>query len=124
MLAFPAALALAVATTRPPTTTKRFWIAVAILTLSAWVGVNGMVFEQNSMDICWEGNYQLEFLCWYVPEYSALWRPFVTHDLGQLLAAIWNSDQRAFAMWEIITWGYLVLDLSRQQLARRMTRLA
>jgi hypothetical protein len=43
---------------------------------SAWVGVNGAVFDQSGLDVCRLDNFRLEALCWYVPEFSALFRPF------------------------------------------------
>lgn len=110
ILCFPAALALAVATISPATKT-RAWIALALLALSSWVGINGTVFAQRSMDLCWQNNYELEFLCWYVPEFSALWRPFVTHDLRALLGAIWNSQESTFALWQVVTWFCLSVSV-------------
>ena len=112
ILSLPASLALAAATISPATKT-RAWLAMLILTLSVWVGVNGVVFGQQSMDVCWANDYQLEFLCWYVPEFSALWRPFVTQDLPTVLATIWNSQERIFALWQIVTWSYLSLSVLR-----------
>jgi hypothetical protein len=48
------------------------------LTLSAWVGLNGAVFDQRDLELCVQNTYALEFLCWYTPEFSALWHPFVS----------------------------------------------
>jgi hypothetical protein len=113
ILSLPASLALAMAT-MAPATKIRVWLAMLLLTLSVWVGINGAVFGQQSMDVCWANDYQLEFLCWYVPEFSALWRPFVTQDLRTLLATIWNSQERTFALWQVVTWLYLVWSTARQ----------
>ena len=113
ILCLPASLALAVATLSPPTKT-RLWLAMLVLTLSVWVGINGAVFGQQSMDVCWSNDYALEFMCWYVPEFSALWRPFVTQDLRTMLATIWDSQQRTFALWQVLTWSYLVWSSARQ----------
>lgn len=52
-------------------------LTLIVLVWSIWVGVSGAVFGEANMGICFENNYQLEFLCWYVPEFSALLRPFV-----------------------------------------------
>lgn len=112
ILSLPAALALAVATLAPATR-ARVWIALMVLTLSSWVGLNGVVFDQRSMDVCWQNNYELEFLCWYVPEFSALWRPFVVQGPLDVLGAIWNSSQSAFALWQVVTWSYLAVSLAR-----------
>ena len=113
ILSLPASLALAAATISPATRT-RAWLVMLILTLSVWVGIDGAVFGQQSMDVCWTNNYELEFLCWYVPEFSALWRPFVTHDLRTLLASIWNSQERMFALWQVVTWSYLSFSLAQR----------
>jgi hypothetical protein len=50
---------------------------MAAFTLSLWVGIDGAVFGQANLGICQENYWAQEFLCWYVPEFSALWRPFV-----------------------------------------------
>jgi len=77
MASFPASLALAVSLRRTP----RFdwkWIAVlGVLALSLWVGIDGAVFDQANMGVCQQNDWAQEFLCWYTPEFSALWRPFV-----------------------------------------------
>jgi hypothetical protein len=52
-------------------------ISLIVITLSLWVGVNGLVFRQKTLDLCIQNNYALEFLCWYVPEFSPLIRPFI-----------------------------------------------
>jgi hypothetical protein len=51
-------------------------VAGALL-LSCWVAANGAVFSQHAMDVCVQNDFALEALCWYVPEFSALLRPFV-----------------------------------------------
>ena len=74
----PASLALAVRLRRPAEASLGSLTATAAaLTLSAWVGVNGAAFDQRTLAVCHDNHYALEFLCWYVPEFSALWRPFV-----------------------------------------------
>ena len=50
---------------------------LVVLMLSVWVGVNGAVFDKDNLAVCVENWYALEFLCWYTPEFSVLWRPFV-----------------------------------------------
>ncbi len=46
---------------------------------SFWVGINGSVFFLDHLEICRADRYALESLCWHVPEFSALLRPFVIH---------------------------------------------
>ncbi len=50
---------------------------LVLLAGSIWVGANGAVFGQSNMGVCQQDDYQLEHLCWFVPEFSALARPFV-----------------------------------------------
>jgi hypothetical protein len=47
----------------------------AILTLSAWVAIDGVVFHLYGLNLCLDDTFAS--LCWYVPEFSPLWRPFV-----------------------------------------------
>jgi hypothetical protein len=47
----------------------------AVLTLSAWVAIDGAVFDYSGLGACRDASN--EWLCLYVPEFSALWRPFV-----------------------------------------------
>lgn len=74
---FPASLALAWQVHRARTFPACV-ITLLLLALSFWVGFSGLVFNQRDMALCLQDNARLEPLCWYTPEYSALWRPFVT----------------------------------------------
>lgn len=49
------------------------------LLLSFWVGLNGVVFKDISSwgTVCSENGWNLQSLCWYTPEFSTLWKPFV-----------------------------------------------
>lgn len=70
----PAALALAHYLEYPP---KKLWACIGVLAatlLSVWVGFNGVVADQHGLTMC---NLREEMLCWYTPEYSALWYPFI-----------------------------------------------
>ena len=52
-------------------------LVVLAVGLSVWVGASGVVFGQAQLDsLC--GQHQ--FICWYIPEYSPLLRPFVEHS--------------------------------------------
>jgi len=53
----------------------RLAAALAALTLSAWVAIAGVAFNQSAIDVC--RDWSLEWTCFYVPEFSPLWRPFV-----------------------------------------------
>lgn len=53
-----------------------FWILATAL--SCWVGCQGVLYGQDFLEDCYKTHGpQVEFMCWYVPEYSPLWRPFV-----------------------------------------------
>jgi hypothetical protein len=74
----PAALAIAVHLREPDARLRVNLFVLAVLVWSTWVAANGVVFEQYGLDQCFDQNrYQWEFLCWYVPEFSALFRPLV-----------------------------------------------
>jgi hypothetical protein len=73
----PAALALAVRLSAARRLTLAANCAtLACLALSCWVGAEGLAWDQLNMGECFANDYALEYLAWYVPEYSALWRPF------------------------------------------------
>jgi hypothetical protein len=82
-----------------------------LVTFSLWVGVNGVVFQQNTLEICTTNAYALEHLCWYVPEFSPLIRPFIVH-------AALNLKDRLILILFAIAWLYamvpLGIDLFRQ----------
>jgi hypothetical protein len=73
----PASLALARHLSAPSASIAKRALVLAVLVWSLWVGVNGVVYGQYAMDLCQMHSFQLEFLCWYVPEFSALFRPFI-----------------------------------------------
>jgi hypothetical protein len=51
--------------------------ALGVTAWSLWVGANGIVSGQNGLDICSQNNWALEHLCWFVPEFSVLFHPFI-----------------------------------------------
>lgn len=72
-----ASLALALAITEE---NKGVWtgiVSLSVLALSIWVGISGAAFGQRGLEICAQNQYANECFSWYVPEFSALWRPFV-----------------------------------------------
>jgi hypothetical protein len=89
---------------------KNLVIAI-LITLSLWVGVNGIVFQQKTLDLCKENNFALESLCWYVPEFSPLIRPFIVHGTLNL------HDRLILFLWGVL-WLYSLIptgiDLFRQ----------
>lgn len=79
--------------------------ALAALTLSAWVGVSGAVFGQNGLQGCLQNTFALEHLCWFVPEFSVLWHPFVA---GLRL----TTDQSVIAVYLLVVYVWLALPLA------------
>ena len=73
----PASLLLAAQIRRPPRTLVGLTVVLAALVLSVWVGIDGQVFGRFGQDVCSANHYAQESLCWYVPEFSVLWTPFV-----------------------------------------------
>lgn len=57
---------------------KSNMLVVTCFLLSAWGCAQGFIYEQQGLGICCQDNYAIEALCWYVPEFSPLWRQFVT----------------------------------------------
>ncbi len=73
----PASLLLAAQVRRPPRRLFALSMVLAALLLSVWVGIDGQVFGRFGQDVCSANHYSQESLCWYVPEFSVLWTPFV-----------------------------------------------
>jgi hypothetical protein len=80
----PASLALAL-NLRSRTSVLRSSVTLAMLTMSVWICAEGVVFGQRELNKCWENNYALEHLCWYVPEFSVWVRPFIVHKAMEKL---------------------------------------
>jgi hypothetical protein len=78
LAAVPASLFIAV---RLRARDTRIWGAVAtlgVLALSAWVSLTGALENSWHAGVCSQNNFQIEYVCWYVPDFSSLWWP-VTH---------------------------------------------
>ncbi|MBO3748384.1 hypothetical protein J5X84_20100 [Streptosporangiaceae bacterium NEAU-GS5] len=89
--AVPAAFALAVRCYEPDASALSDLVTVVALGLSIWVGINGAVFGDIDVPkVCWPdgaGNYEGP-ICFYTPEFSALWYPFVA-GIKPLTAGQW-----------------------------------
>ena len=96
--AIPASCALAIALHRIGlfSVPARFGVLV-ILTLATWVAIDAAVFELAALDICANDSYAS--LCWYVPEFSPLWRPFVTFTPPSPAGAIVIAYFAAVYLW-------------------------
>ena len=99
LLAFPAALALSVCMANVKSRNELALLLV-IISLSVWVGIDGVLFGETGMEICQADSYKLELLCWYTPEFSALWRPAVQCSLPPSARQIWGRlDKIDKAPW-------------------------
>ena len=77
-----------------------------ILIFSTWVGINGYLFGQEGQQICQENDYALEALCWYTPEFSVLFRPFIV-GLASLVQP--SNNRLLFVGWQIFVLLYLLI---------------
>jgi hypothetical protein len=104
-LSIPGAIITAVFLNSPSLVRQDMVIGIFLLMISTWVGINGYLFGQHNLEICIENHYALESLCWYTPEFSALWRPFVIGPQSWLF-----SEKRIFfAGWQVIVLSYMLM---------------
>jgi hypothetical protein len=75
----PASLLLAAQIRRPPRSLLAATLVLIAFVLSVWVGIDGVTFGRYAQGVCTANHYALESFCWYVPEFSVLWTPFVFH---------------------------------------------
>ncbi len=73
--AVPASFAIALRLRRGGTSPAADALTLVVLALSAWVGLSGAISDLSALQPCREDRYALESMCWYVPEFSSLWRP-------------------------------------------------
>jgi hypothetical protein len=111
--AIPASCALAIALHRWGLLSVPVRVGILVtLTLSTWVAIDAAVFELAALDVCANDTYAS--LCWYVPEFSPLWRPFVTFTPPSPPGAIVAAYFAAVYLWMAAP---LVRDLSPRSVA-------
>jgi hypothetical protein len=81
-------------------------VTLGVLALSAWVGVAGLTSDLSALGVCAHANYAVESFCWYVPEYSSLWQPFLHHPPR-------TSATFVVGGWCLLVFVYLALPLVR-----------
>jgi hypothetical protein len=112
--AYPSAIAIAIVIHQRASLAR----TVAVMGLAAWtvwVGVSGVVFGLTGLQDCTANGYAMEHLCWYVPDYSPLLRPFV---LPPDALALW---QEAWLLLAAVICGVLMTaapSLSRARVQR------
>ncbi len=89
LASFPASLILASSVSENKTSIPKSFMLLSVLLLSFWVGFNGANFDPQRPNI----SIQLEFMVWYVPEFSVLWKPFI----GGLTLELHQKVQLAFS---------------------------
>lgn len=87
-------------------------LVLAALALSAWAGASGPAFNLLGQPFCQQSSYRLESFCWYVPEFSVLFTPFVAKPKLSL-------DQEV-----LLGFGLVVLAWVAWPVARRIARAA
>ena len=73
---------------------------LVLLLATFWVCLSGLRFGESTPDVCRENNFALEAACWYIPEFSPLFRPlFIQQNPEETLSIL------------VPTWifGFLVL---------------
>lgn len=100
----PASFALALFLKEKPQKLFFSLILLMALVLSFWVGINGAVFDQNDLNICQADEWKNEYLCWYIPEFSALFHPFVNFK-----SLAWNEV--LIIIYSLAVFFYLAKDL-------------
>jgi len=102
----PASFALAVRLQWRDTSLLVNIVTLLALCLSVWVGINGAVYgDQALWHTCLDNNAYLETpLCYYTPEFSVLWHPFVVY---QPL----NHKQLLYLLYSLFVGVYLLMPL-------------
>ena len=98
--------------------TRRTVVATALL-LSCWVGANGLAFQGTGLSLCTANYFALAEYCYYVPEMSVLWHPFV--DGGASIPA----PLRPLSFIAVGFWALVAAWVGRElftDLARRAAR--
>lgn len=102
----PASFALAVRLQWRDTSLLVNIVTILVLCLSVWVGIDGAIYGDKALwQTCLGNNAYLETpLCYYTPEFSVLWHPFVVH---QPL----NHKQLLYLLYSLFVGVYLLVPL-------------
>lgn len=102
----PASLALAIYLRSPSRSLLVNLAVLAVLALSIWVGIDGLIFGLQGLNICTRGYNYLIPLCGYNPQYSELWRVF-------LVPLPFGKRNLIYCAYSLVTFGYLALPVVR-----------
>jgi len=106
---FPASLVLTARLNEIDSSLINDTLTALALALCFWVGFSGITFGMEGQQVCVANNYINEPYCWYVPEWSVLWHPFV------------QRRALSFAEWAVALFYMLVLLYFLIPLARRIS---
>jgi PA14 domain-containing protein len=110
----PASLAIAVRLAEVERSRAARAVALlSVLILSSWVAIDGAVFDLSGLAQCRDPAY--EFLCFYVPEFSPLWRPFVEFTHPSFERVVVGAYFAAAGVW-------LAVPVARAAVAAARTR--
>jgi hypothetical protein len=110
IFAFPASMFLALLIDIIRKIGATFWMKIVVLVIliwTTWVGINGYFFGEFQNGVCIDNDYQLEAFCWYVPEFSPLFRPFVNSSFLSPDLGLFNFPKVLFLVWQILVLVYL-----------------
>lgn len=108
------ASALLLATLEKPVTWLSGSVLAVLVVQSTWVGIASVAFKDYyKAPICEADGYQLELLCWYVPEFSPLWRPFVDLGASGVLERLSHRYYHSFVLWQLVVLGYFLYKIYR-----------
>jgi hypothetical protein len=109
--ALPASLLLAQLLVNPPDHWLGSLGALVLVALACWSSIAATVFEKGGEAVCTANNYGLESFCWYTPEFSVLWNPFVGVEHA------WDNPSPS--AWAIVLYGVVAfLVLTREIVVR------
>lgn len=113
----PASLALAVWLRQRDAAPLARVAVLLTLALSCWVGIDGAVFSQNTLEqTCLWNNFALESVCHYIPEFSPLWRPFVIAGQVGIGPQFFQMEQLdtgklLYALYTLLVFLYFAIPL-------------
>jgi hypothetical protein len=73
--ALPASLLIALRQAHAGRSATADAVTLVVLGASAWVAISGVLVGPAVPSVCTRDRFSLEALCWYVPEFSGLFRP-------------------------------------------------
>jgi hypothetical protein len=113
---FPASLVLAARLNGIDASLINDTLTALALVLCFWVGFSGITFGMEGQQVCAANNFINEPYCWYVPEWSVLWHPFVQRRA--LSFAEW-----AVALFYMLVLLYFLIPLARTISSKLYRRL-